>query len=94
MRDLLPGVLAGNNVDVAAGEFPVVVLGYDFAMGVNVYNNWWEEFVPEGYIFVLPTTEGGLLPAPSHNDFGLDLRFMATTMQSENGSVASPFIST
>ena len=86
-----PGVSAGNNVDVAAGSFPVVVLGHGFAMGVNVYNNWWEEFVPEGYIFVLPTTEGSLIPAPSHNDFGLDLRFMATTMQSENGNATSPF---
>lgn len=86
-----PGVSAGNNVDVAVGDFPIVVLGHGFAMGVNVYNNWWEEFVPEGYIFVLPTTEGSLIPAPSHNDFGLDLRFMATTMQSENGNVASPF---
>lgn len=86
-----PGVSAGNNVDVATGSFPVVVLGHGFAMGVNVYNNWWEEFVPEGYIFVLPTTEGSLIPAPSHNDFGLDLRFMATTMQAENGNATSPF---
>lgn len=86
-----PGISAGNNVDVAMGSFPVVVLGHGFAMGVNVYNNWWEEFVPEGYIFVLPTTEGSLIPAPSHEDFGLDLKFMAETMQSENGNATSPF---
>ena len=86
-----PGVSAGNNVEVATGSFPVVVLGHGFAMGVNVYNNWWEEFVPEGYIFVLPTTEGSLIPAPDHEDFGLDLKFMAETMQTENGNAASPF---
>lgn len=86
-----PGVSAGNNVDVTTGSFPVVVLGHGFAMGVNVYNNWWEEFVPEGYIFVLPTTEGSLFPAPDHQDFGLDLRFIASTMQTENGNAASPF---
>lgn len=86
-----PGVSAGNNVDVATGNFPVVVLGHGFAMGVNVYNNWWEEFVPEGYIFVLPTTEESLLPAPDHEDFGLDLRFMGETMQAENSNAGSPF---
>lgn len=78
-------------MDVANGNFPIVVLGHGFAMGTNVYNNWWEEFVPVGYIFVLPTTESSLIPAPSHQEFGLDLRFMAETMQAENGNGSSPF---
>ncbi len=86
-----PGLTVGNDVAIANGTFPVVVLGHGFAMGTNVYSNWWEEFVPEGFIFVLPNTEGSLLPAPSHGDFGLDLQFLASEMQLENDNNASPF---
>lgn len=86
-----PAVSNGSNTNVASGQFPVIVLGHGFAMTVNAYQNWWEEFVPKGYIMVLPTTEGSLFPAPSHQDFGMDLRFMAETMQSENSNSGSPF---
>ena len=53
-----PGVSAGSNVDVATGEFPIIVFGHGFAMQVGAYPNWWEELVPDGYIMVFPTTEG------------------------------------
>lgn len=86
-----PGVSAGSNVDVASGEFPVLVMGHGFAMTVGAYANLWNHFVPKGYIMVLPTTEGGLLPAPNHGAFGQDLAFVATALQAANSDAASPF---
>lgn len=85
-----PGSSSGDNVSVATGEFPLVVVGHGFSMAVSAYQNWWEEFVPNGYIFVLPTTEGGLFTV-SHGDFGLDLAFVASEMQAANQNAASPF---
>ncbi|MBI1286657.1 MAG: hypothetical protein GC178_03675 [Flavobacteriales bacterium] len=85
-----PGTASGDNVAVAAGEFPLVVVGHGFSMAVSAYQNWWEEFVPKGYIFVLPTTEGGLFTV-SHGDFGMDLAFVAEQMQAANTNSNSAF---
>jgi pimeloyl-ACP methyl ester carboxylesterase len=86
-----PGATAGANAEVAAGVFPVLVMGHGFAMGYDVYSNLWNYFVPKGYIVALPTTEGGLLPAPSHGAFGLDLAFVAEALQAANLDPSSPF---
>lgn len=86
-----PGVSAGNNVNVANGQFPVVVIGHGFSMSVNAYQNWWEQLVPLGYIVMLPTTEVGPIPFPSHPDFGLDIAFVASQMQAANTNASSPF---
>lgn len=86
-----PGVSAGNNVNVANGQFPVVVIGHGFSMNVNAYQNWWEQLVPLGYIVMLPTTEVGPIPFPSHPDFGLDIAFVADQMQTANSNMSSPF---
>lgn len=86
-----PATSAGDNVPVANGEFPVLVFGHGFAMAYSAYQNWWETFVPEGYIIMLPKTEGNLIPAPSHSAFGLDLAFLAAKMQADNSAGASPF---
>jgi pimeloyl-ACP methyl ester carboxylesterase len=85
-----PGVSAGSNVDVAVGEFPVIVFGHGFSMQVGAYPNWREEFVPDGYIMVFPTTEGSPF-TPNHGEFGLDLRFLVTRMQAEGQDNSSPF---
>lgn len=84
-----PGISAGNNVAVESGEFPVIVFGHGFTMQPTAYPNWNDEFVPDGYIVVLPATETGF--SPSHQEFGLDLRFIATQMQAEGQNNASPF---
>lgn len=84
-----PAVSAGANAAVAEGEFPVVVLGHGFVMSVNAYQNWWEHLVPLGFIVALPTTEGGFLP--NHNNFGLDLAFVANAVKSLNTNASSPF---
>lgn len=66
-----PASNAGEDVEVAAGSFPVVVIGHGFVMTSDSYDNYWELLVPMGYIVALPRTEGGF--SPSHNDFGLDI---------------------
>ena len=67
-RIYYPGVSAGTNVAVATGEFPIIVFGHGFTMQPTAYPNWSDEFVPEGYIIVLPATETSF--SPSHQEFG------------------------
>jgi dienelactone hydrolase len=86
-----PADAAGTDVALADGEFPVVVFGHGFAMTWSAYENLWEEFVPNGYILALPRTEGGLFPAPSHEDFGLDLALVANRMLELNTTSGSIF---
>lgn len=86
-----PASTAGTNVAVADGSFPVVVFGHGFAMQWSAYQNIWEHLTPRGYILVFPKTESGLIPAPSHNDFGLDLVVASNRMLLENSSASSPF---
>lgn len=83
-----PSDIAGDNVSVATGAFPIVVIGHGFVMSPSVYDIYWEALVPEGYIVVVPTTEGSLFP--SHDNFGKDMAFLVTQLQSEaevNGSL-------
>ncbi|MBN2682229.1 MAG: choice-of-anchor J domain-containing protein [Bacteroidales bacterium] len=84
-----PADVAGDNVDLTTGEFPVIVFGHGFVMTWDSYANFWEEFVPKGYIMVFPRTEGGM--SPSHEAFGLDLAFLADAMQDENINSSSIF---
>lgn len=76
-----PATSAGENTAAATGEMPVIVFGHGFAMAWDAYKNIWEEYVPKGYILVFPRTEGGLVPAPSHENFGKDLRLVVQKMQ-------------
>jgi predicted dienelactone hydrolase len=83
-----PSDIAGDNVSVATGTFPIVVIGHGFVMSPSVYDIYWEALVPEGYIVVVPTTEGSLFP--SHDNFGKDMAFLVSQLQSEaevNGSL-------
>jgi dienelactone hydrolase len=83
-----PSNNSGDNVTVATGAFPVVVIGHGFVMSPAVYDIYWEALVPAGYIVVVPTTEGSLFP--SHDNFGKDMAFLVTQLQSEaavNGSM-------
>jgi pimeloyl-ACP methyl ester carboxylesterase len=84
-----PAVSAGTNVPVAVGEFPVIVFGHGFVMVYSAYEYLWQVLVPQGYILVLPTTEGSL--SPNHLALGLDLRFLVGKMKSENLNPASLF---
>jgi dienelactone hydrolase len=79
----------GLNVPVASGEFPVIAFGHGFVMVYSAYEYLWQVLVPQGYILVLPTTEGNL--SPNHQALGLDLRFLLGKMKSENLNPASLF---
>lgn len=82
-----PSVAAGNNQPVASGQFPVVVIGHGFVMGWDSYDNIYNKLAADGYIVLLPRTEGGF--SPSHSEFGNDLKFLVNAGQSLN-AVNSP----
>lgn len=86
-----PASVAGDNVPISNGVFPVIVFGHGFAMSWDAYQNIWEHYVPLGYVLAFPRTEGSLFPAPSHADFGLDLALVGQRMQLENTSSTSIF---
>ncbi|MFT6981606.1 MAG: dienelactone hydrolase [Crocinitomicaceae bacterium] len=83
-----PADIAGDDVNLSSGEFPVIVFAHGFAMGWDAYSNIWEELIPQGFIIAFPRTEGGLFPTPSHDEFGLDLSLIVTKMSNE-GTLAS-----
>ncbi len=76
-----PANSSGSNVPAAEGMFPVVVFGHGFVMGYFSYQFLWEALAPEGYIVVLPTTEGGF--SPSHINLALDMAFLIETLKAE-----------
>jgi predicted dienelactone hydrolase len=86
-----PSSSAGDNVPVLSGEHPVIVFGHGFAMSWDAYANIWQRYAAMGYILAFPRTEGGLFPAPSHNDFGLDLKLVGEKMVDQGDVSSSPF---
>jgi len=86
-----PSTTSGTNTAVADGQFPIIVFGHGFAMSWDAYQNIWQHLVPQGYIIIFPRTEGGLFPAPSHNDFGLDLALVSERLLEENNNSSSSF---
>ncbi|MEZ5196828.1 MAG: hypothetical protein R2764_10610 [Bacteroidales bacterium] len=86
-----PANSSGTNVPLAEGEFPVIAFGHGFIMAYSAYQYIWEALVPEGYILAFPTTEGSIIPAPSHLNFGLDLRFLINKLKAEGQNSGSLF---
>jgi len=86
-----PATMQGDNTPIDSGQFPVIIFGHGFAMSWDAYQNIWEHFVPMGYVIAFPRTEGSLIPAPSHADFGLDLKQVAEKMQLQSSDQSSPF---
>lgn len=72
-----PATSAGDNTPFSPGVFPLVIIGHGFAMGWDSYKTLTDSLVKNGYVVALPRTEGSLLPAPSHLDFGKDLAKVA-----------------
>jgi len=85
-----PAVTAGANTTVATGKFPVVVFGHGFVMETTVYKAILDSLAKLGYICAAPKTEGSLLPAPSHTDFGKDLAIVLDKLLADT-SASSPF---
>lgn len=86
-----PATIAGENVALTSGQFPVITFGHGFAMTWEAYVNVWQRYAAKGYILAFPRTEGGLFPAPSHGDFGTDLRQVAEKMLALNTNASSIF---
>jgi predicted dienelactone hydrolase len=84
-----PAAIAGENVPLAAGAFPVVGFGHGYLVPWSAYGFVWNALVPEGYIVALPRTESGLLP--NHGAFGRDLAFVVSALRAEGRNPASPF---
>lgn len=86
-----PATSAGSNTTVANGKFPVIVFGHGFAMTWDAYQPVYDSLARIGYIVALPRTEGSLIPAPSHLDFGKDLALVLNKMLAFDTTAASPF---
>lgn len=86
-----PATTAGSNQPFATGEFPLIILGHGFSMSYDAYLNFADSLVPLGYIIVMPTTEVGPIPFPSHENFALDLSFLNTHIKGLNGNSGSVF---
>lgn len=82
-----PAAVSGESVPVASGTFPVIAYGHGFVMVWSAYQNIWEALVPAGYIVAFPRTEGNV--SPVHAEFGADLAFLITKIQSEGAQNTS-----
>jgi pimeloyl-ACP methyl ester carboxylesterase len=90
-----PADSPGEDVAVAtppAGGFPAVSFGHGFLIPWSDYDYLWEGLVPEGFIVLLPDTEGGLLP--DHLDLGLDLAFILRELRDDSYDPGSLFYGT
>ncbi len=86
-----PAVNAGTNTAVAGTNLPVVVFGHGFAMAWDAYEPIYDSLAGRGFVVALPRTEGSLLPAPSHNDFGKDLALVSERIVNLNTIPTSLF---
>ena len=84
-----PAITNGDNTTSAEGQFPVIIFGHGFVQDWDVYQNLWEEFVPNGYIMVFPRTEVSFF-STDHQQFGWDLQFLVSKMQEEGYNNTSP----
>ncbi len=84
-----PADVAGDNVPLAAGQYPVIQFGHGFVMVWSAYQHFWETYVPQGYILCFPKTEGSF--SPSHTEFAKDLAFLCTAMEAEKALPGSLF---
>ncbi|MBN2565442.1 MAG: hypothetical protein JXB46_06995 [Candidatus Eisenbacteria bacterium] len=87
-----PADVAGEDVPVAYPPpegFPTVAFGHGFLIPWSYYDFVWDGLVPEGFIVLLPDTEGGLLP--DHLDLGLDLAFVLRVLRSDSEDPGSLF---
>lgn len=82
-----PSNVAGDNVPVASGQFPIIVFGHGFVMTWDAYQWLWDSLVPRGYIMAFPRTEGNI--SPNHDEFGKDLKFLNEEIKSENNNPSS-----
>lgn len=88
-----PSTTGGADAAIASGQFPVIVFGHGFSMAdKTLYQYLWDGIVTEGYICLFPLTEGGgMFSPPSHEQFGLDLKFLNLQIKAEGANSSSFF---
>ncbi|MFO0358687.1 MAG: T9SS type A sorting domain-containing protein [Sphingobacteriaceae bacterium] len=77
-----PANTTGNNVALASGQFPVVVLAHGFVMTYDNYDNIYNQLAAKGFIVALPRTEGGF--SPNHLEFSKDISLLADQVKQLN----------
>ncbi|MGL4596085.1 MAG: T9SS type A sorting domain-containing protein [Bacteroidia bacterium] len=82
-----PATTAGESTPMVNGQFPVIVFGHGFVMVWSAYSNIWDNLAPQGYILAFPRTEGNI--SPNHGEFGADLAFLVSKLQSEGATNSS-----
>ena len=85
-----PASSAGDNTPVSTDrKFPSIAFGHGFLMTWDAYKNVWNALVPQGFVVIFPKTEGSA--SPSHSEFGSDLVFALSALETEGKSVSSMF---
>lgn len=84
-----PAEVAGDEVPLAAGLFPVIQFGHGFVMVWSAYQHFWETYAAQGYILCFPKTEGTF--TPNHTNFARDLAFLCSAMEAEKANPTSLF---
>jgi len=64
--------------------FPTIVFGHGWLMSYSNYAQLSQFLTSKGWIVALPETEQGLFP--DHNEFALDLAFVANSLQIDNNN--------
>lgn len=76
-----PSDIAGDGVaftTLTTNSFPLLIFGHGFLASWDVYQNFWEELVPKGYIMVFPKTE--TTTSISHLEYAKDFSFLIDEM--------------
>lgn len=84
-----PADQAGTDVPMSEGAFHHIVFGHGFVMAVSAYQSIATALAEEGFIVLLPETEGGFLP--SHSNFAQDLAFLSEHLLELNEQQGSFF---
>lgn len=86
-----PATTSGAGVPLASGtdSFPVVVFGHGFTLPPSSYARLADSLARSGYIVALPNTETSF--APSHDNFGKDIAFLAAAVPAQN-TISTSFL--
>jgi dienelactone hydrolase len=76
-----PTASSSSTTIVTGCNFPVISFGHGFTIGNTAYGFVSTRLVPNGYVLVLPSTEGGL--SPNHTNFGKDLAFVLNAVRND-----------
>lgn len=84
-----PSSTGGSNATCADGVFPYVVIAHGFSMQPTNYVYLSEHLAANGYIVLALGTETGFFP--SHENYGLDIAYVANHFIEENTTAGSLF---